>query len=68
MRCWIGGLIGHVLIGVVSLGFRCGEPNFPGIYSNVTHYTDWIISKMGDTTSNPKGTYLYNINFWQNGL
>ena len=49
--CDAGGFIGYVLTGVVSFGKRCGEPNFPGIYSRVTHYIDWIKSKMGDLTS-----------------
>ena len=48
---------GYVLTGVVSFGIKdkCGAQNFPGIYSRATHYLDWIESKMGDFTSNPKG-------------
>lgn len=31
-----------VLTGVVSTGQGCADPEFPGIYSDVTHYFPWI--------------------------
>lgn len=30
------------LIGLVSNGVRCAEPNLPGIYTRVSRYMDWI--------------------------
>jgi len=31
------------LVGIVSWVFDCGNPGFPGIYTNVSAERDWII-------------------------
>ncbi|XP_058450382.1 phenoloxidase-activating factor 1 [Malaya genurostris] len=36
-----------VLLGLVSFGPRsCGVSNFPGVYTRISSYTDWIVQQM----------------------
>ena len=31
-----------VLAGIISNGINCGQPNTPGVYTQVSAYVDWI--------------------------
>lgn len=36
-----------VIVGIVSFGYRCGDSEYPGVYTRVSRYLEWIRESTG---------------------
>ncbi|XP_071128444.1 uncharacterized protein [Mytilus edulis] len=47
-----------VQVGIVSFGYDCGNSQYPGIYTKIHHYIDWITMTIRDH-SDPNVSYMW---------
>jgi hypothetical protein len=41
------------LVGIISFGKGCGDPDFPGVYTRVSKYTSWIHDRICELSAVP---------------
>lgn len=41
-----GSKVVYYAAGITSYGYHCGIENWPGVYTNITAYYDWIVNKI----------------------
>jgi secreted trypsin-like serine protease len=50
-----------VLAGITSYGYRCAEQGYPGIYTRVSYYIDWINDQTNYNVNT--GSYVKSLPF-----
>ena len=45
-----GGESNFVQVGITSFGIGCADPDFPGVYTRVSEYVDWIEENLREFT------------------
>jgi len=52
-----------VVAGITSYGFGCAVAGYPGIYTRVSYYIDWINNQTNYNVNSAGGSYVKSLPF-----